>query len=159
MKDFEVITINIGYFIFDFTSVWDWKISFHLFPIFKKWCEDSDTKISTKILLAPESVIFNGSAEKMGIPTKTNKNPNQTKTPSKQKIPPNTHTHTQTTKKQTSIFANLIFSENVDNKNNLEMLQWCHLYVYVSVINTFVLVYGFPAWVAGPWVFHNLSFP
>lgn len=154
MKDFEVITINIGYFIFDFTSVWDWKISFHLFPIFKKWCEYSDTKISTTILLAPESVIFNGSAEKMGIPTKTNKNPNQTKNPSKQKIPPNTHTKKPQKNKPRYL---LIFSENVDNKNNLEMLQWCHLYVYVSVINTFVLVHGFPAWVAGPWVFHNLS--
>jgi len=46
MKDFEVIMINIGYFIFQFISVWNWDISFHLFPIFKTWCESRDTKIS-----------------------------------------------------------------------------------------------------------------
>lgn len=100
MKDFEVITINIGYFIFDFLSVWDWELSLHLFPIFKKQCECSDTKISQSITSHTRECNFQGSAEKMGFPREN-----------------------KTNKTQTLIFANLAFSEKVDNKSNLEMLQ------------------------------------
>lgn len=65
---------------------------------------------------------------------------------------------TRQTKNRTLIFANLAFSENIDTKSNLKMLQVCHPYVCGSVINAFVLAYGFSARVAVPQIFHNLPF-
>lgn len=83
-----------------------------------------------------ECVIVHGSAEKMGFPREDK---------------------TRQTKPQIFIFANLAFSENAHTKN-LKILQACHLYVCVSVINAFVLAYEFPAHVAVPQIFHNLPF-
>lgn len=66
----------------------------------KKKCECSDTKISQSITSHTRECDFQGSAEKMGFPREN-----------------------KTNKTQALIFANCAFSEKVDNKSNLEMLQ------------------------------------
>lgn len=88
--------INIGYFLFHFTSVRDWETSFHEFPVFKKWCERNNMKISQGTTShTRECVIVHGSAEKMGFPREDK---------------------TRQTKPQIFIFANLAFSETLTPK-------------------------------------------
>lgn len=71
MNYFEVFIINIGYFMCYLTMYWE--ISFHLFLIFKKWCECGHVKQVRALFLITECVVIQWKCQENRFPHKKTK--------------------------------------------------------------------------------------